>query len=154
MLTRRLKQRMLGALVLLAAAVVFLPTLFTRENRPRAVTVDAPAAPVQPVVTMSKAEPIATPEPSAEAIAPQSRLDPNGLPIAWSVQIANLINAAQAQDLQDRLRQQGYNAYIREFNNASVVFVGPILNESDAKHVAATLARQWQVSPSVVRFQP
>ena len=44
------KQRMVGALVLVALAVIFLPMLFSRQDEQRQVVVEAPAAPQAPVV--------------------------------------------------------------------------------------------------------
>ena len=44
------KQRMVGALVLVALAVIFLPMLFSRQDEQRQVTVEAPAAPQAPVM--------------------------------------------------------------------------------------------------------
>jgi DedD protein len=57
------KQRMVGALVLIAVAVIFLPMLFTRQDETRQVQVDAPAAPQAPVAPQVKVEPVAVPEP-------------------------------------------------------------------------------------------
>jgi len=45
MLDKGLKQRMVGALVLVALAVIFLPMLLSRENEMRRVVVDAPPMP-------------------------------------------------------------------------------------------------------------
>lgn len=45
MLDSGLKQRMVGALVLVALAVIFLPMLLSRENEMRRVVVDAPPMP-------------------------------------------------------------------------------------------------------------
>ena len=45
MLDSGLKQRMVGALVLVALAVIFLPMLLSREDEMRRVVVDAPAMP-------------------------------------------------------------------------------------------------------------
>lgn len=50
LLDRGLKQRMVGALVLVALAVVFLPMLLSREDEMRRVVVDAPPMPAMPVV--------------------------------------------------------------------------------------------------------
>jgi DedD protein len=47
-LDKGMKQRMVGALVLVALAVIFLPMLFTREDEMRQVRVDAPEAPAMP----------------------------------------------------------------------------------------------------------
>lgn len=56
------KQRMVGALVLIAVAVIFLPMLFTRQDETRQVHVEAPAAPQAPAVPQTQVEPVAVPE--------------------------------------------------------------------------------------------
>ncbi|SDS78360.1 SPOR domain-containing protein [Pseudomonas granadensis] len=65
LLDKAYKQRMVGALVLVALAVIFLPMLFSRQDEQRQVTVDAPAAPQAPVVPQVQMEPVAVPEPQA-----------------------------------------------------------------------------------------
>ena len=63
LLDKAYKQRMVGALVLVALAVIFLPMLFTREDEQRQVTVEAPAAPQAPAVAQIQMETVAVPEP-------------------------------------------------------------------------------------------
>lgn len=63
MLDKGLKQRMVGALVLLALAVIFLPMLLSREDESQRVQVDAPAMPVAPEAPEVELQPIAVPEP-------------------------------------------------------------------------------------------
>ncbi|SCY45893.1 MULTISPECIES: SPOR domain-containing protein [unclassified Pseudomonas] len=65
LLDKAYKQRMVGALVLVALAVIFLPMLFSRQDEQRQVTVDAPAAPQAPSVPPVQVEPVAVPEPQA-----------------------------------------------------------------------------------------
>jgi len=65
LLDKAYKQRMVGALVLVALAVIFLPMLFSRQDEQRQVIVDAPAAPQAPVVPQVQMEPVAVPEPQA-----------------------------------------------------------------------------------------
>lgn len=196
LLDRRLKQRMVGALVLLALAAVFLPMLFNRADQPRAVRVEAPPMPAEPApLQIETPEPdvpepalaeapasapaveaaaVAVPEPvapppaavpaappavappvrSEPVAAPASRLDGDGLPLSWSVQLVSLSNAARAQELQQRLRQQGHNAYIRSVDGMQRVFVGPLLDKSEAQRLAQEIGRQQRLSPIVVRFQP
>jgi len=62
LLDKAYKQRMVGALVLIAIAVIFLPMLFSRQDEARHVQVDAPAAPQAPVVPQVKVDPVAVPE--------------------------------------------------------------------------------------------
>ncbi len=59
------KQRMVGALVLVALAVIFLPMLFSRQDEQRQVRVEAPAAPQAPAVAQVQIEPVAVPEPQS-----------------------------------------------------------------------------------------
>ncbi|WP_422776050.1 SPOR domain-containing protein [Pseudomonas mediterranea] len=65
LLDKAYKQRMVGALVLVALAVIFLPMLFSRQDEQRQVTVDAPAAPQAPSVPPVQVEPVTVPEPQA-----------------------------------------------------------------------------------------
>ncbi|WP_085631448.1 SPOR domain-containing protein [Pseudomonas sp. R16(2017)] len=65
LLDKAYKQRMVGALVLVALAVIFLPMLFSRQDEQRQVTVDAPSAPQAPAVAQVQMEPVAVPEPQA-----------------------------------------------------------------------------------------
>ena len=59
------KQRMVGALVLVALAVIFLPMLFSRQDEQRQITVDAPAKPQAPAVQQVQVEPVVVPEPQS-----------------------------------------------------------------------------------------
>lgn len=62
LLDKAYKQRMVGALVLIAVAVIFLPMLFSRQDEARHVQVDAPAAPQAPATSQIKVEPVSVPE--------------------------------------------------------------------------------------------
>ncbi|RKS28575.1 DedD protein [Pseudomonas sp. WPR_5_2] len=65
LLDKAYKQRMVGALVLVALAVIFLPMLFSRQDEQRQVTVDVPAAPQAPAMPQVQVEPVVVPEPQA-----------------------------------------------------------------------------------------
>lgn len=207
------KQRIVGALVLVALAVVFLPMLFTREDELRQVHVEAPAAPAAPVMPQVQVEPVQVPEPvpveipapdtaaaavpapgkpiapapvvpavpsvavttpaspapapaakpapaQTAAVAapakpePAKKVDTNGLPVSWSVQLASLSNRASADNLQKTLRSQGYNAYIRSADGMNRVFVGPLIERAEAERLRDLLGRQQNLKGFVVRFQP
>ena len=94
------KQRMVGALVLVALAVIFLPMLFSRQDEQRQIRVEAPAAPQAPAVPQVQVEPVAVPEPqnlpqepvpSDEEIAQQQT---PSMPIAPSVPSTPIAPAA------------------------------------------------------------
>ncbi|PRB45497.1 cell division protein [Pseudomonas sp. MYb2] len=65
LLDKAYKQRMVGALVLVALAVIFLPMLFSRQDEQRQVTVEAPAAPQAPAMPQVQMDAVAVPEPQA-----------------------------------------------------------------------------------------
>ncbi|MBV7478264.1 SPOR domain-containing protein [Pseudomonas sp. PDM31] len=65
LLDKAYKQRMVGALVLVALAVIFLPMLFSRQDEQRQVIVEAPAAPQAPALPQVQVEPVVVPEPQA-----------------------------------------------------------------------------------------
>ena len=203
LLDKAYKQRMVGALVLVALAVIFLPMLFSRQDEQRQIQVDAPSAPEMPVMPQVQVEPVAVPEPQviaeepapveqpvvqqqapapvapvvakpavaapkppvvtpAQAVAQapakldttQKRVDPNGLPISWSVQLVSLSNRASADNLQKTLRNQGYNAYVRSSGGMNRVFVGPLLERAEADRLRDLLGKQQNLKGFVVRFQP
>ncbi|USR41563.1 SPOR domain-containing protein [Ectopseudomonas hydrolytica] len=199
LLDKGLKQRMVGALVLVALAVIFLPMLLSREDEMRRVVVDAPPMPqapaaaqivVQPAEVVEPEElpeeplpvgeeapqlveipeptkvqppPVAAPKPEPAKVEqavtsapakPESRLDPNSLPISWSVQLASLSSRGGAENLQKTLRSQGYNAYIRTFDGMNRVFVGPLIERAEAERLRDQLNRQHKLNGFVVRFQP
>ena len=207
LLDKVFKQRMIGALVLIALAVIFLPMLFSRQDDMRQVRVDPPAAPQAPVVPEVKVEPVPVPEPQvlaqepvpgdeelaqqpsapsmpiapapapakpvvapaakpaspapapAVATAPAKpdttpRVDPNGLPVSWSIQLASLSNRAGADNLQKSLRSQGFNAYVRSADGKNRVFVGPLVERAEAERLRDVINRQQKLKGFVVRFEP
>ncbi|VXB98711.1 Cell division protein [Pseudomonas sp. 8AS] len=188
-LDKGLKQRIVGALVLVALAVIFLPMLFSREDELRQVVVDAPALPQAPAIPEVALDPVEVPQPIAEeqvppvepldvpevaeapteaapaAVAPvepsqpvapaePARLDASSLPVSWSVQLASLSSRSGAEELQKKLRSQGYNAYVRTFEGMNRVFVGPLVERAEADRLRDQLNRQQKLNGFVVRFQP
>ncbi|MFI7886628.1 SPOR domain-containing protein [Pseudomonas juntendi] len=210
-LDKGMKQRMVGALVLVALAVIFLPMLFTREDEMRQVRVEAPQAPAMPSLPEVKVDPVTVPQPQEVPEAPQSapvvvdestapastpsqpitaspqtqaqaqpakpqaaapaakvetkpaatpaqaapsKIDVNGLPVSWSIQLASLSNRAGAEKLQQTLRSQAYNAYIRSAGGMNRVYVGPLIERAEAERVRDAVNRQNSLKGFVVRFQP
>lgn len=212
MLDSVVKQRMVGALVLVALAVIFLPMLFSRPDEVRQVRVDAPAAPQAPTMPQVKVaavevpvnQPVRSPasdEPAQAEAAPAmpiapapappaappskaasspakpataapppvpvapvagvparpdtaAKIDPNGVPMSWAVQLASLSSRAGADALQGKLRTQGYNAYVRSADGKNRVFVGPVIERAEAERLRDALNRQQQMKGFVVRFEP
>ena len=62
LLDKGLRQRMVGALVLVALAVIFLPMLFSREDELQRVVVDAPAMPQAHAMPSAELDPVSVPQ--------------------------------------------------------------------------------------------
>ena len=184
------KQRIVGALVLMALAVIVLPILFSRPNEPRQTQVTAPPMPAMQDLSVSESAPVVVPdpepvpdlsveadaasaesEPAAEPVAVPTpaggalagvppanaqaqRLDANNLPVSWSIQLASLSNRASAVELQQKLRSQGYNAYVRTFDGMNRVFVGPLTERAEADRLRDQLKRKQGFDGFIVRFEP
>ncbi|VUD56607.1 Cell division protein DedD [Thalassocella blandensis] len=143
-----LKQRLIGAFVLLALAVIFIPVMFDRE---RMVPVDTktqiPAAPhIEPVIIETplpapvvdavpvgqsdsaeivekdapKGEDMYVPDESVEvSLAPEPiSVDPQGVPNSWVLQVASFKDKAHANEFRDTLIKAEYSAYSRTVNTS------------------------------------
>ena len=86
LLDKGLKQRIVGALVLLALAIIFLPMLLSRQDESRHVVVEAPAMPQAPTMPQVAQEPVSVPEPELLPEEPvpseQPAITPAPLPTA------------------------------------------------------------------------
>ncbi|MBV2134610.1 SPOR domain-containing protein [Pseudomonas sp. MAP12] len=126
------------------AGIASPPPVTAAEPAAAAPAVDVPARPV-----------VQTPAAAVDTPADEpSRLDADGLPISWAIQLASLSSRERAAALQQKLRSQGFTAYIRSVDGMHRVFVGPLLERAEAERVGGQLARQHKLSPIVVRFQP
>ncbi|MDX5370855.1 MAG: SPOR domain-containing protein [Pseudomonadaceae bacterium] len=103
-LDKGLKQRIVGALVLVALAVIFLPMLFSREDELRQVVVDAPAMPDKPSMPEVTLEPVSVPEPVAEEAVPpvepvpQSPSEPIATPVQPAVEPQAPVQAGASEE--------------------------------------------------------
>ncbi len=101
----KLKQRIVGALVLIALAVIFLPMLFKNEEPVREVVVDAPEMPASTAAPQFTADPVAIPEPVVdpaaqewgEIIEPQEQIAVQVIAPAPAPKKVETVNPAPAQ---------------------------------------------------------
>jgi DedD protein len=131
--------------------------------KPTAVASATASKPSMPIGGNAPSKPTAAP-PSAVAAKPvvvapapapaPSKIDPNGLPVSWSVQLASLSSRDGADNLQKTLRTQGYNAYVRSADGKNRVYVGPLVDRAEAERLRDTLNRQQNLKGFVVRFEP
>lgn len=145
MMDQGLKQRIVGALVLVVAAVVFLPMLLSGQDETVQVEVNVPPAPqlAEDELVAAIAQPLPVPEPVAEIpspataaplpepveIAPPEPVVPVPAPVVqpavqppvsggWVIQQASFSSEQNAESFRATLIKQGYNAYTRAGQSA------------------------------------
>lgn len=188
-----LKQRLVGALILVALGVVFWPIIFvsperespTRpENIPPAPRVDnrplpspdseglraSPEPAIAAVeeggdVTLPEeprgAEPSPAPDPgpvTRDAAPELPALDADGIPIAWSLQVATMSSRDKAQQLRDELNHQEMKSYIRPLQRGSGtlyrVYVGPKFERAELETIKQRVDARYGVESLVARYVP
>jgi DedD protein len=173
-----LKQRLIGAIVLLALAVIFVPVVFDREQLqqvdrtsqiPEApdiipVTIPEPqvnrsvesAPPVEELFVPDEEQDRA--EPQVGGKPEQPTLNSAGVPEAWTLQVASYRNAERAEEMRELLIKEGYTAYTRlvqaEQGSMTRLFVGPKLDKSKLIQEQEAIEEKYKVSTLVLKFKP
>lgn len=167
-----LKQRLVGAIVLLALAVIFVPVLFDRERmEPIDTQTQIPPPPKIEVVELPKPSAPDWIEPAPEPqtmFAPdeQQAVLPESEPAAeraigegrsWVLQVASFRSDDHANSLHQRLVDLGYPAYIKKvsFKNGDIirVYVGPKLDKSALQEMKEAIDQQLKVDSMLLEFK-
>lgn len=192
------KQRLVGALILLALGVVFWPIIFVPESqRDSPVVVEVPPPPpvdLSPVpepdniglrrggqaeVQEGASADIAFPEPDPAAqatpaplpgkaavvaqpsvTAPLEKpaLDEDGLPIAFTLQVATMADRQRAEALRDELIRAGYKGYVKRLRRDDRVLyrvlVGPRYSRDELAPIKAAVDANWKVDSLIMRYLP
>ncbi len=165
----KLKQRLIGATVLSALAVIFLPMFFDqRANRPDQNEFSIPEFPTDFEANrapMSKQ--FSTTEKTLEwlpKIKSQIGVDqdvkrPSNVgksPTAWVVQAGSFEQEANANAIRDKLRKSGYPAFVETVDGQNTplfrVRIGPELNRERAERQLAKLEETFGIKGLVVSY--
>lgn len=148
---------MVGALVLVAVAVIVVPPLLDGEGLESLPTAMPPPPPEIPAELPSGAE--------AARLRAQAEAGP-GLPLrgdadgpqAWAVQVGSFSRRENAFALRERLRRQGFAAFVEpvirgDGTRAWRVRVGPEPTRQEAEALKARLAEAVGGEPIVVAHE-
>ena len=179
----RLKQRMVGAAVIVALGVIFIPALLDESGREQQL-IPVPDVPPQPAIP----EPLAIPaEPielqgltspaenevsKAPAPAPESPSDSEtknenkpkvvagadtGDLSAWVVQLGSFEKESNARKLTKKLKADGYAAFIQKVKSGGTfshkVRVGPEMTQQRAELVRKRIAKKHAHEGVVMRYR-
>jgi len=177
-----LKQRIVGAVMLVALGVIFLPTLFNGgRQQQEVVRMQIPSAPEIPPVHFKEPTRLAEmvtgegqTKPASElfALEPKAQqeilpalknpskapsLDSKGLPNAWALQVASFSDDKKAEELRKRLQKKNYQAFVRRVKqNDKIllrVMIGPELDKTKLASIKSVVDKEFKVKSLVVKFE-
>ena len=177
-----IKQRLVGVLVLVIAALFLVPWVFDQHIvRHVAEQIEIPPRPAPNPSLISEEDLTFIPVEEPEVVRPVEQeinevdrqyvdpvkghslldsapLDENGVPIAWALQVASFGKRENAQSLIAKLEAGGYKAYMTDVKKASGgklirVFVGPDLQHSKIKLYQSQLESRYKLKGIIVRYR-
>ncbi|MEK7696668.1 MAG: SPOR domain-containing protein [Pseudomonadota bacterium] len=147
-----LKRRLIGAVVLVSAAVILVPLILSEREPPAelntvsdisakdAAPVSAPAPEQKPATTSAAKVPADTAKPSK----------------GWVVQVGIFANAGNAARLSERLKQQGHDVLLDSISQNNEkrtrLRVGPFADKDAAQRAQAKIQQQAGVAGAVVTY--
>lgn len=177
-----MKQRLVGALVLLALATVVLPILFdfdgsyivdTRSTIPTAPDIQSveieKAGPFKGATAVASHEEMFRFDKSREVAERSasdggdlqdqpSGLNAEGIPRAWIVQVASFTDIEKAQILNQQLLDDGYKAYSRRVligGEANYrIYVGPKVAKQTMLEQKQAIERKYKLKTLLLVFEP
>lgn len=170
-----LKQRIIGALVLLAIAIIFVPVFFDQERIvPLDRTSQVPLAPeIEPVhidppvaENTQEFEPAVPPEtmyiPDEEREQPDTVEPPQvsdaGVPEGWILQVASYRFEAHAKETRDNLIAEGFTAFTKNVETSkgmmTRLYVGPKLNKATLLEHKKLIDKKYGVDTILLRYEP
>lgn len=178
---RLILRRVLGAVLVISAAVLVFPRLFDgsgvvplsqRANIPPVPQITVPQQSVEyldkadALALVAESTPAEQPSPVLES-SPQPERQDVEAPVVeaqptesgWVVQLGTFSEAANAQRLVDQVREYGEVAFVRDLlmRDERVfyqVMVGPVAKESAARQLKVQLDQQFSLSGLVLQFTP
>lgn len=177
----RLKLRLIGLVAIILSAGILFPLFFDGAGyRERHLSNDIPSEPDAPVViSVTPVKPalpdtseLAEPAPAVErpakpapvqaqldkqaaklAIEPDTpTLDQEGVPVAWTLQLASFKDETNARALRKQLINAGHKVYTRKQADLIKVYVGPDLQRSNLERLKQELKEKMALDGIIVRF--
>ncbi len=174
-MTESLKQRIVGAFVLIALAIIIVPLVFDFSAE-REVDTNSKIPPMPEVEAAVVPEPIkpdniipaksvneifsldADPEQKEPVMDEVPALSPEGLPAGWVLQVGSFRDKSAAENLVSRLLKDGYRAFIREKKSEkgtlSRVYIGPKVLKQKLLQEKKSIDKKYGVDSLLIRFEP
>lgn len=173
------KTRLLGAFITVLALAIALPTVLDRSRANRTLDASIPPMPLtgswsdieqerrvridleqlasgeaERQIRAPEIAVAATNEPAApRALSDRAHKDSDQVPYAWTLQLGAFSQRDNAHQLRDRLRAEGYKAYVQEMADDGLtrVYVGPELQRAKIEALQRELQRKLQQNDIHIR---
>jgi len=154
-----LKHRIIGAIILLSLAVIFLPISLDGGERPLLPQTNTPIPAPPPKPELKVREPRPRQEPSIVQSAPEREQGKSGLTerhnlAAWTLQAASFKEENNALKLRDRIRNKGIRSYVRKRSPYFVVYAGPFADPKKAKETEKQLKNLFGIKSLLMDYDP
>jgi DedD protein len=167
-LEKSLQQRLIGAILLVALGVIFIPVLLDGSGFKSRTTrsIEMPVEPEFPPLSEIKLEPVVPThlkqKPQSSAAAPSSSGSAARTALkqptnAFSLQVSTVTIKDNAYSLRDRLRKDGYTAYVetRTKNGKTTyrVRIGPELDKDRLKDIKSKVQKEYGLDGFIVNHR-
>ena len=171
---RRVKERLIGASILIAIVVLVVPELLSGPRPAAQQALKAPAITPEPIRTVTvdlatskaPAPPAAEPAITSAAASPGAAVPGNAAPVEtpepspisakqenWTVQLGSFASRANADNLLLQLKAQGFTVFVSSGGSGQSlhyrVRTGPFADREAAERTAAKLKSQGHASTVV-----
>ncbi|MFT6309774.1 MAG: DedD protein [Porticoccus sp.] len=167
-----LKQRLVGATVLIALSIIFWPIFMgTEQSRHVVIEASIPDAPkferfeIKPANPNPNIKPVGSyqqklaAEQAEKAPLNDSKvLDNSGLPTSWVIQLGAFSDQANIDKLVANLRVSKYKVFTDKFAKdgeaLTKIFVGPFVELKEADSKKQAIDKQYKLNSTVEKFIP
>lgn len=170
-----LKQRLIGAVILISLAVIFIPMLIgERPTDAEVISIEIPPPPKDlesgivalpekeneelARVTITKESGVNVTAPSKPSIPEPPKMQPVEGITAWVVQVGSFSDEKNANALADKLKKAGYTAFVEQSSSKKAdifrVRIGPELSREKADAMKEILRSKQKLSTAIVVQYP
>lgn len=158
------KKQIVGALAVVFVLLVFFPLFFNGSGykerhlpsiippKPETATFENIEPLLKPLPASKKVAPVKPAQPTAKEAEELAQLDQQGVPVAWTLQLASFKDAANARALRKQLLKAGHKVYSRQNGSLVKVYVGPELKKQRLQALKKGLKEQFGLDGLLVRF--
>lgn len=155
---KTLQQRLVGAIVLVALGVIFIPALLDGSGYKsrQQETTEVPSKPSFPSTKEEKVTPIPTPvEITKKEVEKKKAETPPRAIESWALQVGTFDDKKNAEALRDRLRKAKHTAYVEtakvDGKTTYRVRIGPELDKARIEQLKERLNKEQKISGFVVK---